>query len=247
MISTLIDGKKLQGVELKKKLEELYQEKKFKKLVERMQDLKEFNLKSLIPKKAYVFDATVSDEKSLKLINSTIIHLVDEEQNISILYNELPSFKDHYYGQILNKEDTNTLYGYEFDDKNEIIITRNETEVTMLNFQDETELPNNPNYEPKQRFTSNDFVAPMDSWTDGCLPGGYQHCGGNCGYNMKYGGGKPINDTDVCCVAHDECWRVYGNWDACCDKEIVSCVKGHTTVAAVGIRAFFGPLGLLCK
>lgn len=60
----------------------------------------------------------------------------------------------------MNKEDTITLYGYEFDDKNEIIITRNETEVTMLNFQDETELPDNPNYEPKQRFTSNDFVAP---------------------------------------------------------------------------------------
>ncbi|MEQ6357302.1 hypothetical protein ABNX05_22055 [Lysinibacillus sp. M3] len=83
--------------------------------------------------------------------------------------------------------------------------------------------------------------------SNGCLPGGYQHCGGNCGYGSDHGGGKPINTTDTCCVAHDRCYSVFGYGDNCCDKELVSCVSGHTTAAAAGIRIIFGPQALFCK
>lgn len=80
----------------------------------------------------------------------------------------------------------------------------------------------------------------ISSWYDEfCLPGGYQHCGKQCGETGKYGGGTPINATDVCCRAHDRCWRNFGTNDPCCDKALIDCVKGHTTVAATSIRTFF--------
>ncbi|WP_153834950.1 hypothetical protein [Gracilibacillus thailandensis] len=236
MIGTVLSKKDLTGSDLDTKLDVLFQQKKFKKLVEKMQEKEKFNPKQLAVEKAYAFEAVVGEkDRSVMKFNATIINLVNEEKNINILYNEIPAYEDYYFGQIIEKGSPNNVYRYKFENK-EILITHNETDLEKLEFTKEDIKVNDP-----------DGISTQAWWTsDGCLPGGYQHCGGNCGYNLDHGGDDPINATDTCCVAHDRCYRVFGDNDNCCDKELVSCVEGHDTWAAVGIRAYFGPQGLLC-
>ncbi|MFC5557747.1 hypothetical protein ACFPN4_01210 [Ureibacillus thermophilus] len=175
------------------------------------------------------------EDRGIIQFDATIINLVSKDETINILYNEIPIFQDYYFGKILQK---GKIITFEFE-QDEIIKEQNETDLE------------------KFQFTKEDIVVSDDEadrigtqawWTaDGCLPGGYQHCGGNCGYGLDHGGGSPINSTDVCCIAHDRCYSVFGDGDNCCDKELVSCVSGHDTWAAVGIRAFFGPQALFCS
>lgn len=241
MIGNLIDGKHLQGEELKKSLNTLYQDDDFKELIKYMQKFKSFELESLKVKMAYVFDMAFGEVNNLHLFSSTIISLVNEEQNLSILYNELPNAPNHYYGQILD-ESSNVINEYQFENE-KVKVSQQNTELTSLFFKEDDDLPDNPEY--KQGTASN--FEPQSWWLgDGCLPGGYQHCGAKCGYGMKHGGGSPINSTDTCCIAHDNCWKTFGSWDSCCDKKLIQCVKGHLTVAAAGIRDFFGPSALRC-
>lgn len=246
----LIDGKHLEGEELTQRLNSLYKDERFGKLVTAMQQNAEFDVKQMQVSKAYVFDAVFGEKDDFQLYNATIIHLVDTEKNISILYNELPKFENHYYGQALSERDSRNMLVYDFNDNGEIMIDQTEAKLDILSYQDEYDLPNNPNYKPltDNEELINDKIEPTFWWLgDGCLPGGYQHCGGNCGYGLKHGGGTPINATDTCCVAHDRCWKVFGSKDACCDKHLVDCVKNHTTVAATGIRTYFGPNAKKCK
>ncbi|RYG71091.1 hypothetical protein [Lentibacillus cibarius] len=244
MIGNLIDGKHLRGKELNQKLNELYEKEPFKNLIATMQNQKSFEVNDLNPRKAYVFDAEFREEDNMHFFSSSILHLVDEKENISILYNELPNVQDHYFGQIL-QPNSNALHEYLYDG-GKVQNNQKNTELNKLAFSDDyEELPDNKNYKSGNLF--NDQIETQSWFTgDGCLPGGYQHCGGNCGYDLDHGGGTPINDTDDCCVAHDNCWKTYGDWDSCCDKRLIECVAGHTTVAAASIREVFTPSSLRC-
>lgn len=242
LIGKLIDGKHLRDEELVEKLNEIYEKEPFKKLVSTMQAVKDFDVKDLKPKKAYIFDAAFGNEKNLHFFSSSIIQLVNGNESLSILFNELPNVQDHAFGQIL-KSDSNAIQQYLYSEE-EITISEFQTELKQLAYHDDTneELPDNPDYQAGN-FTRD--IEPQ-GWFDGCLPGGYQHCGGDCGYGSKYGGGRSINATDTCCISHDNCWGSFGRWDACCDKKLVLCVAGHPTVAATGIRNVFGPSALRC-
>ncbi|MGA3603164.1 hypothetical protein [Lysinibacillus agricola] len=234
MIIKVLAKVDLTGKDLQIKLTSLYQQEKFKKIVKEMQAKEMFKVEELEVEKAYTFEAAVGQKaKGLIQFNSTIINLVNKDKTVTILFNELPIHQDHYFGQVLQKGDSNNIVTFTFEQE-EVIEKQYETNLVQFEFAEEN-------------ISIDNEVSLLAWWTsDGCLPGGYQHCGGNCGYGSTHGGGKPINATDTCCVSHDRCYDVFGYGDNCCDKELVSCVSGHTTVAAAGIRAFFGPQALLC-
>lgn len=234
MMIKVLSMENIGGSDLENKLAVLFQQEKFKELVIKMQEKKAFSIDDLIIDKAYTFEAAVGQkEKGLVQFNSTIINLINKDKNVHILYNELPIYQDHYFGQVLQKGIPDNIVTFTFE-QGAVIAKQFETNLHQFEFVEED-------------ITIDNEVNLLAWWTsDGCLPGGYQHCGGNCGYGSTHGGGAPINSTDTCCVAHDRCYSVFGYGDNCCDKELVSCVSGHTTVAAAGIRAFFGPQALLC-
>lgn len=219
-------------------LETLFANEKFQNLVSKMNEKVNFEPESLLVQKAYTFEAVVGEkDQGAKHFTATIINLVNQEGTINILYNEIPIFEDYFFGQFIEKDLQNSLYKYEVQPNGNVEVEQVETDLTVLTF-NEQEIVIDDN--------SNDINAQAWFTGDGCLPGGYQHCGGDCGYNKPHGGLSPINSTDSCCVAHDRCWAVFGSGDKCCDKELVSCVKGHDTWAATGIRTYFGPRALLC-
>ncbi|MFS0878233.1 hypothetical protein [Solibacillus isronensis] len=94
------------------------------------------------------------------------------------------------------------------------------------------------------------FEEPIKAqWSfSGCAPGipHYEHCGPGCGIGLTYGGGTPINSTDTCCRGHDACWKMFGNGDACCDKEFLKCLEGKTTVTADIAQAWFSSNAKKC-
>lgn len=233
-------GKVLAKTDLQSKeyVTNLFANEKFKNLVSKMNEQVSFEPESLQVQKAYTFEAVVGQEgQGAKYFKATIVNLVNAEETINILYNEIPIHEDYLFGQFIEKADKNTLYKYEVLADGNVEVEQVETDVEVFTFNDEEIIIDD---------TTNDINAKA-WWTgDGCLPGGYQHCGGDCGYNKVHGGGSPINSTDSCCIGHDRCWNVFGSGDKCCDKELVSCVKGHDTWAAAGIRSYFGPRGLLC-
>lgn len=234
MIGKVTSKKELQGEELEKTLEKLFSQDKFIEMTDSMKKEKDFEIDDLEVEKANSLSGFFGkDKEDLVKIDTTIINLVNGEKTINILYNKLPGVEDHYFGQVLHENDQKTIETYEFGDGDEIKTTTNKTDVDELTFQkEEIEIDN----------SQKDGITTQSWWTgDGCLPGGYQHCGANCGYgsNLDHGGGDPINETDTCCVAHDRCYSIYGNGDKGCDKELVNCVKGQTTWAAAGIRIYF--------
>lgn len=100
------------------------------------------------------------------------------------------------------------------------------------------DLPDDSNYSSQKG--NNNVISPQAWWTgDGCLPGGYQHCGANCGYAPReHGGGEPINETDRCCVLHDDCYAS-GAKNCSCDTMLKECTALHATWAAAGIQIYF--------
>ncbi|GEN32525.1 hypothetical protein HNQ35_002827 [Cerasibacillus quisquiliarum] len=239
MKGKIYDGKILVGDELISQLNKIKSRDKFKKMIENMKLNVQFNPDELKVKKAYAFDAGIGSNDMVINFSSSIIYLVNTDESIGILYNELP-MDDHIIGRTFDKV-KNALTTYDFKEKDTINVIENNVENVAELFNDyEEELPNNPDY-IKGKFISKNGLGLSSWWNgDGCLPGGYQHCGGNCGYPpRKHGGGTPINATDRCCVGHDRCYANFGNNDPCCDKTLINCVKGHTTVAAAGIRIYF--------
>ncbi|WP_107839610.1 hypothetical protein [Metasolibacillus meyeri] len=228
---SLSNKKDIQGEELEKRLNTLYQEEKFQILISAMRTVKKFNLEDLTPYKACSFDAIIAIEADeVQTVPGTLIILANKEQSISILYNEIPNSDNHYYGSVLEKSPTKILYGFGFD-KDEINLTQNNSELDALTYPDEEE-------------QDLDDIDVQD--LPFCIPG-YQHCGPGCGYNKTFGGGAPINATDSCCVAHDRCWDNFGSWDPCCDKILLDCIKSHGTNAAALIRTTFYANAQKCK
>lgn len=59
----------------------------------------------------------------------------------------------------------------------------------------------------------------------------YNHCGRDCGNGREYGGGSVINETDQCCLEHDQCLSNGG--DRCsCHSTLQSCLSGSGGIGA---------------
>ena len=54
-----------------------------------------------------------------------------------------------------------------------------------------------------------------------CIFPGYRWCGPGCS-----GPGKPINDVDACCKAHDRCLKSHSQ--CYCDRKFLECLRQKT-------------------
>ncbi|MDQ0297736.1 hypothetical protein J2S78_000144 [Salibacterium salarium] len=78
--------------------------------------------------------------------------------------------------------------------------------------------------------------------TDGIGPGQpepeytvYNYCGQACGVGRDLGGGTPINDTDECCLTHDNC-LYYNRKSRCeCHQDLQDCVANTSDIGSTYI------------
>ncbi len=186
------------------------------------------------------------------VISAKQVVFYNNTKSVAIVYRDLNEYETpidlKFLAQVVVTDESGQRYllGLTFDSDGSVLIETLSSEYPDLQVPQEPEtLPIDPDYSPRdtgdlEALNDEGEVTPQKWWTkDGCLPGGYQHCGGNCGYGLGHGGGKPINQTDSCCVIHDRCYKS-STRNCKCDKAIVTCVKHHKTTASVGIRVLFG-------
>lgn len=251
-----INGIYLKGKELEEFKERAIKSSKFEELLEAINDLlgdDDLTKEQLLIEYGYKGDIELEKDY---VVSASQIVLGNESKTARIVYRELKdldvpeSFK--LQGQVLtpDKVDSRHLLGISFTSEGELEIDSIHTDYPDTELPDITEpLPDDPNYVPQD---TENYAEPKEKkgvaitkawWTsNGCLPGGYQHCGGNCGYGLKHGGKKPINYTDSCCVLHDRC---YGSKtkNCKCDSMLIKCVRNEITWATFAIRLYFGPKG----
>lgn len=165
----------------------------------------------------YKYDNQKDVEKTTLLIslsNSTLIE-------VSTLANTLEIEVIRLY-TIIDKEDERIIQKYLVEDNNIELLSELPYSDTFFNFFDEDTSQDNK-------------VSATANWYDGCLswsdPSGttnYRHCGSDCGDDLTYGGGRPINDLDYCCRAHDRCYSAFGYNDCGCDQDLGQCAERTT-------------------
>lgn len=241
----IIDGKHLNKKEKEAKVLELNKKDSFNNLVEEMQKSRKFETSDLVPKMVYQFSAIVQEPDSQSTFNATIMHLTDDEENVNIIYKELPKELGMLYGDVIIKNSSNAV--------KHIVNMKNEVEVQEVQAKEldkkdnEEDLPNNPEYNKEDPINKEDSNTLAFNPLDDCVPGGYQHCGRKCGKHSNKGGDGVLNETDSCCSTHDDCYHYNRKSIACCDRDLINCVAGHTTIAATAIRYTFGAQALACQ
>lgn len=234
------DGAFIKGEELNRLKEEALANVALENVLEGVQRYHPVTVNDLEVDFAYKSDMQTPDNK---LVTRIQINFVNPEKNATIVFNRIEGYPlsiDKTSFALVVDTANDELTAVELNTVGEVI-----TKVVDDIYQEpqvpefEENLPDNEDYIVKE-YDEN-AIEPLAWWNkDGCLPGGYQHCGGNCGYGHRdHGGGSPINDTDRCCVKHDACYVYNGKANCTCDEELVRCVVGHTTNAAVGIRLIF--------
>lgn len=237
----LLKGADLTGERVEELLRELRAKKEFQLLVEELKKQVSFNEEDLVAKKAYHGDVELETE----IVTLYYILLADKEEKILIRYAAAAEeiLKGELYAQaVIRVDGKNQLYKLKVTDSSvsSQVIDKDYPQGKVIIPQEY--LPNDPSYVPGEMKHS---VQTQVWWLgDGCLPGGYQHCGGNCGYGRKHGGGTPINLTDECCVLHDSCYveANQGKTQKCkCDTALINCVDENDdgSWAAIGIRLYF--------
>jgi len=116
--------------------------------------------------------------------------------------------------------------------EDEIKVTEvSKEEIELANVQDDNFLRGltlDENYVPGQLLEQ----VNSEGFTDGCMPGGYIFCGGNCGgYPACDKPGNGVNKLDtLCCKVHDCCYHYVGNTGSqkkSCDDHICSCAANY--------------------
>ncbi|QPZ41507.1 hypothetical protein I7X10_16530 [Bacillus halotolerans] len=254
----ILNGVYMEGQELQEFKERAFNDSSFDDLLVVVNQ--QFNNEQTVSKKDLKVDKGYKSDIELEegyVVSGKQIVFINEPKTVRIAYYELNDYElpieYKEVAQVLttDKTDSHYLLGITFNTEGEIEIDTLSVDYPESQLPDITEpLPNDPNYIPQDtgnfmdsgEETSGDFTTKVWWTSNGCLPGGYQHCGGNCGYNGDHGGGKPINYTDSCCVLHDRCYGK-GLRKCKCDTMLVECVRNEVTWAAFGIRMYFGPKG----
>lgn len=235
-----LNGSFIKGNELDILVREIFMTEKFTKLALAIKVLTQFKKEDLVVKVAYKFDMEI--EENIIVSGKQVVFLNDQK-TVQIVYREMLNYNlpesDKLAAQILVRNTNySSLHSMSFDNNGVIqvdVISADYpgTEIEIVN----EDLPDDPNYTP---HPTGDLTTQAWWTSNGCLPGGYQHCGGNCGNTGDHGGGKTINYTDGCCKLHDDCYRS-GIKKCKCDAMLIQCVRNETTVASMGIRLYFGP------
>lgn len=232
----ILNVTKIEGQELEKLISNAKSKDKFSKLVEIIELKTNVRGNELEVYKAEALEIQMQeeDDKQPTLFKGRQLVFSDKNSQVNILYREGENFEFpdglEFNATLISKDllkDKKSIFQVYFEGDlvtQEILVEDYEGDK-LIDVTEETD----------------GTITEQVWWTsNGCLPGGYQHCGGNCGYTGDYGGGKPINETDRCCVIHDDCYRS-GITKCKCNNALVKCVKSHSTVASFGIVAYFGP------
>lgn len=238
---SVLNGAYIKGAELEEFIEKVFSDENFSLLMEAVTKYQPLSKEDLQARKAYKFDAELAENE---VVSGRYIVFSDKSNQFNIIYRESFNTSIPEEFQLV----ANVLVDYDDNKKKSLIglsIKDGNVEEDFLS-QDypssilkdvEEDLPDDPDYTAGR----NGSFSPLAWWnSNGCMPGGYQHCGGNCGNTGDHGGGSPINQTDSCCVLHDDCYRS-GITRCKCDAMIVQCVRNHKTATGAAITAYFGP------
>ncbi|MDT2258043.1 hypothetical protein P7H25_24325 [Paenibacillus larvae] len=241
MMFQLLKGADITGERLEDLLRQLHAKEEFQLLVGELKEKVSLNADDLVVRKAYHGDM----ELETQIVTLYYVLLADKEEKVLIRYatTDEEILKEELHAQaVIRVDGKHQLHKFEVTDftVSSMIVDQNYTETEVAIPQQD--LHHDPSYTPGEM---KDAVQTQVWWLgDGCLPRGYQHCGGNCGYGRKHGGGTPINLTDQCCVLHDSCYddAAEGKIRKCkCDAMLIDCVNENDdgSWAAIGIRLYF--------
>lgn len=238
----IIDGARLRSQETTSALAELRSLEIYQNLLDKITEVTGLSLESMKVQQSYQYN-TLSDKDNVGNFYGKTLTLTDENEEVVIGYSDISYENEEsnntvfLSGSIVTEEDgkkIQKIFTIE-NDAVDIITKEREAEFELKDTYQE-DLPDSPDFRAAV-YSPKDVSA--NAWYDGCAPGGYQHCGAGCGYNLSRGGGAPINSTDRCCIGHDQCWAGHGNNDPCCDKNFLNCLTGIYTVVATAAKAIF--------
>ncbi|RAP26424.1 hypothetical protein C2W64_01967 [Brevibacillus laterosporus] len=249
----ILNGKFIEDEKEKSKLfEEILVKKNFGNLVKELKKHVNFEKDSLKTVLVYEYDALNLDNE---IMTGKNVSLKSSMGNVFIDFikiNTDDKTHDLFTGEVITTDESNQEMrkGFMVDNKGNVSLIYSEKYDIEMAGVFRANVPNNSDYTPGE---SKDALKAQD-FTEFCLTDDtrgidYNHCGKNCGDDMKYGGGREINNLDGCCHQHDNCWKNFGSWDHCCDKNIVSCAKKYKNddyATYLQITAFFGGSALLC-
>ncbi|WP_078598390.1 hypothetical protein [Evansella clarkii] len=245
----IIDGARLRDEEIANTLEELKHFEAYQELIDTLAEASGASLENLKLQTTYQFNV-VSDKNVVGNAYVKALNFTDEDEKVLISYNDINYENDNsddvtfLSGSVLTEVEGKKIQRIfnVVDGGIEIVEKEREPEFELKDAYQE-DLPDNPDFKPGNYSTDG---VTANAWYEFCAPGGYQHCGAGCGYNLPDGGGAPINATDRCCVGHDQCWAGHGDWDPCCDRNFLNCLVGQSTAPAIAARIIFGPNSLRC-
>lgn len=231
----IINGREMKSEEADQFIKESKAHPKFRDFLGLLENENDINFDTLGVRNSYVYDAADSETKELVVGKIVVLSSPDGKNNV-----HLSAFK---------REVEPYVYSFGFDQFTDGVLKQfdlvKEQTVKTVEYESNTlpdsleEVPyNDKNFVPGESKTK----AGIQAWYEFCAPGGYKHCGADCGDYGSRGGGTPINPLDTCCRAHDRCWKQYGRNDCGCDGILEDCARRYRTqywVVANAIIAVF--------
>ncbi len=237
---TNLNGTYIKGQELDELVTKAFNDPDFNHLMVTINNQILSKKNDLKVREAYKFD--IAFEEDL-IISAKQVVFLNKEKTVQIAYREslnydLPKTERLLAQVLVTNESNSALLSLSFDENDEIQLDTlsadyKKNEVPII----EENLPDDPDYTP---HATGDLTTQAWWNKNGCLPGGYQFCGGNCGNYGDHGGGSFVNYTDRCCSLHDDCYAS-GITKCKCDAMLLKCVAGELTVGSIAIRGYFGP------
>ncbi|MFD0768951.1 hypothetical protein ACFQZ1_08515 [Bacillus sp. CGMCC 1.60114] len=224
----ILDGKRLTGqAELQDALKALLEKPKFNEIVESLQKVVKFGKDELEMKLVYIFDTRSYLDGALTTGKITVVRAAERIQIRHIVLTEKNGkvVGEDYTIDTINEKGGLTVFGY--NKELEEVASSTHGGYEFLETSVNEELIDNKEFAPFSTVKEEGWGIPF------CLAGGYKHCGPGCGDGLTFGGGTPINAIDYCCRSHDRCWSQFGENDACCDKNLVSCAKANRSAGPV--------------
>lgn len=237
----IINGRPMSTSEISSHLNEIKDSLEFNAFLKELkEEYTNFSLDNLKIKGSFIGDLYDQDNK-LNISKMMIFSDEDNKLNFhSLAHNEVDNSQITYVFGI-DLVIGNNLKQIDFQKGVKQVRTFEHENVQLASVLDEVPF-NDPDYIPGETISKiNAAWNPLNP-ADFCAPGGYQHCGKDCGYNGSRGGGAPINELDSCCIAHDRCWENIGAGDCTCDGYLNDCARKYRDrywVVANAIIAYF--------
>ncbi|WIY58990.1 hypothetical protein [Bacillus arachidis] len=223
------NGRYMTPEEVQEALKQAAEQKDFQNFIAEVSIRQPIDVKNLEVKLGYMFDVLEVTPPVVSIVKSLVLQNKEGNVQLNILaFNKAGDTVVNYDFSADYKEE-GSVKQYTLNKKLEVSQQPTINIAAIENIGqfeefDNTVPYNDPNYTPGESLEK---LNTKDMSVDGCLPGGYKHCGKNCGNGGRYGGGTPINGVDTCCRAHDRCYEMFG-FDKCsCDNTFGDCVRPY--------------------